>query len=148
VVAAVSLNNPIGVDIENHVRERPFIEFSEQHLSPLELEKLEFLQGEERKRYFYSLWTVMESTAKLRGSGLDQNIFNGRWDSQHEFSKGKILKPKSRYSTYTTSNGGFTVSLATKSPIEEMLAYYGFSNDGLQLLAPTFSRGSFLLNNR
>lgn len=148
VVAAVSLNNPIGVDIEQHVRERPFIDFSEQYLSPLELEKLVFLQGEKRKRYFYSLWTVMESTAKLRGTGLDQNIFNGRWGSQYEFSKGKILKTESRYSTYTTRNGDFTVSLATKSPIEERLAHYDYSKNGFHVLASKFSRGSFLLSNR
>jgi phosphopantetheinyl transferase len=148
VVGAVSLNNPIGIDIENHVRERPFIEFSEQYLSPLELEKLEFLQGEKRKQYFYSLWTVMESVAKLRGSGLDQDIFNSRWDSQPDFCAEGASIHEDRYCTYTTGYGDFTLSLVTESLLEGLTGHYNLSDNGLQLLDSNFSQGCFLLNQK
>lgn len=146
LVCTVSINNPVGVDIENHCRDRPFIEFSEQYLSDLELFKLKALQGSERKAYFYALWTVMESGAKAQGQGLDQEIFDGTWYSELDSAPENYSLNKGGYFTYTTDLNDFTISLATKWSLVELPVISQFNTGTLHELDIEFSRGYYLLD--
>ena len=146
LVCTVSINNPVGVDIENHGRDRPFIEFSEQYLSDLELFKLKALQGSERKAYFYALWTVMESVAKAQGQGLDQKIFDGTWYSELDSAPENYSLNKGGYCTYTAGLSDFTISIATKRTLAEIPLISQFNTGALYELDIDFSRGCYLLD--
>jgi 4'-phosphopantetheinyl transferase len=146
VICAVSIDNEVGVDIENHQRERPFIEFSEQYLSDQELSKLKRLEGVERQSYFYALWTVMESVAKTQGKGLGQDIFDGSWNCEQDTISSTISNNHKSYSTYTTLINDFTVSIATKQPLSKHPFITHINGGELYKLDACFSRGSFCLN--
>lgn len=144
VCCAISVNNPIGIDIENHQRNRPFIEFAKQYLSRQELNKLDCFQGEQRKQYFYSLWTVMESVAKLRG-GLGQEIFDGIWHTQRNAITEDILSNKRGYCTYTASFEEFVVSISTPQLLVEMPVIQQFNVGSVGAADTHFYPGYFLL---
>lgn len=145
VVCTVSLNNPVGIDLESNYRDRPFVEFSEQYLSAIELSKLKSFHGAERKSYFYSLWTVMESVAKLRGKGLGQDIFDGEWELDDLKQDSRPTIAENGYSTCTYDLNDFTMTLATESALEGPAAVFQYSNAGLEEKQLRVSKGVFLL---
>jgi len=143
---AVSLNNPIGIDIESHTRDRPFIDFAQMYLSQQELGRLTALEGNERKQHFYSLWTVMESVAKTKGNGLGQDILSGCWQSKLEFTEYDYQLQKNGYFTYTTKFDGFTVSIATAYPLELLGCAFLFDGSVIKKMECNFRRGHFMFN--
>lgn len=145
VICSVSLNNSIGIDLECHIRERPFIEFSEQYLSLTELNKLKALKGEQLKEYFYSLWTVMESVAKARGKGLGQDIFDGAWATDLNAIQQPTNADNTFY-TYTAKLDNFTITIASESALEAPLNVLSYKNNGLHRQKLDFDQGYFFLN--
>ncbi len=146
LICVVSINNPVGIDIENHCRDRPFIEFSEQYLSDQELFKLRALQETERKSYFYALWTVMESVAKAQGQGLDQKIFDGSWHTELDSAREDCSLNKSSYFTYTAGLKDYTITIATKRTLTEFPLISQFNEGAIHEIDIDFSRGCFLLD--
>ena len=146
LICVVSINNPVGIDIENHCRDRPFIEFSEQYLSAQELVKLKALQGSERKAYFYALWTVMESVAKAQGQGLDQKIFDGSWHTELDSAPEDYSLSKSSYYTHTAGLKDYTITIATKRTLTEFPLISQFNEGVIHEIDIDFSRGCFLLD--
>jgi len=71
VVVAVS-GNEVGIDIEK-IRP-PHYRIAERYFSKHELQTLNELQDEEKKNYFFDLWTLKESYLKLLGKGLTKSL--------------------------------------------------------------------------
>jgi len=68
-VCAVS-NSPVGVDIEI-IKPRNISRLM-RILTPRERKALEALNGEEKLREFYRIWTVKEAVCKLSGNGISR----------------------------------------------------------------------------
>ena len=71
VVMALS-DKAVGIDVER-VRS-PQYRIAERFFSPTELAALNRLEGDEKARYFFDLWTLKESYLKLLGKGLTQSL--------------------------------------------------------------------------
>jgi 4'-phosphopantetheinyl transferase len=71
VVAAQS-NMDVGIDIEN-IR-APQYRIAERFFSGTELKALNLLEGDEKRNYFFDLWTLKESYLKMLGKGLTQSL--------------------------------------------------------------------------
>lgn len=151
LVCAVSIGNPIGIDIENHCRDRPFIEFSEQYLSTQAVVRLKLMDEIERKAHFYALWTTMEAVAKVQGQGLNQAIFDGIWQSNWSLTESCELEHSisnnRKYFTSTACLGDFTLSIASKQPFAEELSISQLNSGNLCDLDIKFNGGYFLLDS-
>lgn len=73
-LAAVTLHQPIGVDVER-VREIPELDcMTPSILAPQELECLQKHEGPERLAVFLRFWTCKEAIIKAMGVGLSANL--------------------------------------------------------------------------
>ncbi len=66
----ITRDRGIGVDVEERVAGRPFLDLSRRFFTAREALALGELSGEERETLFYQLWTRKEAVLKGMGGGL------------------------------------------------------------------------------
>lgn len=69
VACAVTLNDDLGLDVENTDR-RLNLKIADHYFSPFEAEQLRTLDASQQRERFFRLWTLKESYIKARGLGL------------------------------------------------------------------------------
>jgi 4'-phosphopantetheinyl transferase len=70
MVVAVSMEMPLGVDIEREDRELKFWDIAAHYFSKSEQEDLKFLEAEACKRAFFQIWTAKEAVLKASSLGF------------------------------------------------------------------------------
>jgi 4'-phosphopantetheinyl transferase len=70
VACAVSRDRQIGVDVEHIQNVRNFSGIADHSFSLPEADDVKSLEGDDRRRRFFSYWTLKESYIKARGMGL------------------------------------------------------------------------------
>jgi 4'-phosphopantetheinyl transferase len=74
VLFAVSLGREIGVDVELMREDIPFEMLAEHYFAPAEAWQIARLDGLEKARRFYEVWTTTEARLKAIGAGLAQGM--------------------------------------------------------------------------
>ncbi len=69
-VCAITLNDTVGVDVEQHARENKLLDIADRFFSKQETTELHTHPLTERKKRFFDYWTLKESYIKARGKGL------------------------------------------------------------------------------
>ena len=70
MLGAWSLTHGVGVDIEDHTRELEAADLARRFFSGAEANVVEGVQGPERLRTFFQLWSLKEAALKSIGEGL------------------------------------------------------------------------------
>ena len=70
VACAVTLDDEIGVDLEDTARELDPLELAQRVFSPEEIAALRALAPEARRQRFFKIWTLKEAYLKARGMGF------------------------------------------------------------------------------
>lgn len=70
VVLAVCRNAELGVDVENVTRKAEILDLARRYFSPLEIQRLESVDGLAQRDQFFALWTLKEAWVKAKGLGL------------------------------------------------------------------------------
>lgn len=76
VLTALTLNHPIGVDIEQRTSERHWKDLVSQVLSVEEYKEWEILSEPEKEVAFFQYWTQKEAILKATGDGLTVPMTN------------------------------------------------------------------------
>lgn len=74
VACAVTLQDDIGVDVEWVARSNQFAEIAEKKFSVPEIERFTRAPEEEKRRIFFSFWTLKEAYIKAIGKGLREPL--------------------------------------------------------------------------
>lgn len=74
LLAAVTRDREVGVDVERIRPERPILSLARRYYTPAEIEGLQALSDTERAAAFFRLWTLKESFLKARGTGLSGGL--------------------------------------------------------------------------
>ena len=69
-LGAWSTTHGVGVDLESKSRQMDFTALARQYFSDAETALVEDMQGQERIRVFFQLWTLKEAALKSIGEGL------------------------------------------------------------------------------
>jgi len=69
-LGAWSLTHAVGVDIEDLTRAVETVELARRFFSPAEAKAVEGVDGRDRQRTFFQLWTLKEAALKSLGEGL------------------------------------------------------------------------------
>ena len=64
----------VGVDAEDLGRGLDLDAIARRYFAPAELDQLQALEGDDRRRRFFALWTLKESYLKARGEGLSLGL--------------------------------------------------------------------------
>jgi 4'-phosphopantetheinyl transferase len=67
---AITLDSPVGIDLEYCRREMDYLQVAKQFSSPREIDALRNLSGPALAEAFFTLWTCKEAYAKAIGLGL------------------------------------------------------------------------------
>jgi 4'-phosphopantetheinyl transferase len=70
VVCLIAKGTEVGIDLESYARSKEIVDLAGEVFSPLELNQLEALRGNEKLDRALSLWTLKEAFIKARGAGL------------------------------------------------------------------------------
>lgn len=70
VACAVTLDDEIGVDLEDATRTLDPLELAERVFSPEEIVALQSLAPRQRRQRFFEIWTLKEAYLKARGMGF------------------------------------------------------------------------------
>ena len=139
IVLAISSSDHLGVDVENWRRETQLLKMPNKIFSPQENATLFNLVGEEKQKYFYSLWTLKEAYSKALGRGLSIPL------DEVTFSlEGKTIQMSSQ--TEDEANNwkfyqlvlqeDFTISIATERMQPQQLVMYNSIPFGLEEITP------------
>lgn len=74
VLFAISLGREVGVDVELVREDVPFAMLAEHYFAPEEASQIVGLDGPEKARRFYEVWTTTEARLKAIGVGLAQGM--------------------------------------------------------------------------
>jgi len=122
ILFALSLDQPVGVDVEDASREVDVLSLVERFFHPAEYAMLKSLPEPAQKSTFYQLWTCKEAVVKTIGTGvsevfadfaveLTQSAPRVVWvsDSPHAQSKIelKLLSPGKKYCGAIASLGNY-----------------------------------------
>lgn len=69
-VLAITLENQIGIDVEQLSRKRDWLGIAEHYFHHSEIEALQALPEAQQYRHFFRLWTLKEAYLKARGTGI------------------------------------------------------------------------------
>lgn len=115
-VIAISLNTPLGVDIE-HVRESvDHLGLAERYFSKEEFSKMSELTGKEQIQTFYRAWTRKEAVLKARGQGITQieNISVTLLENEPPEITGPTEEAENLSLYSLTAPAGYIISLAAE----------------------------------
>lgn len=70
IVLAVTLSNPVGIDVEWTQRSENIVGMANKYFSQTELEQLYRLPKQQQRDRFFELWTLKEAYIKACGKGL------------------------------------------------------------------------------
>ncbi|MGD8174754.1 4'-phosphopantetheinyl transferase family protein [Marinimicrobium sp. ARAG 43.8] len=76
----VSVDLPIGVDLQRRDHNKPVTELAERFFSPEEAQTLLDLPAERQEAYFFQLWTLKEAYLKARGLGIAEGLDKACFD--------------------------------------------------------------------
>lgn len=104
VMCGVTLENEIGVDVENKQRKNELLKIADRYFSVLEVSELNQVPGNAQKHRFFEYWTLKESYIKARGMGLslplDQFSFHLNHGQPVEISFDPKLKDEPKHWTF------------------------------------------------
>lgn len=75
-VLAISLDTPLGIDIEQLSRQRDYLGIAQHYFHADEVEQLMACTEEQQYRFFFQLWTLKEAYLKARGTGIATGLDN------------------------------------------------------------------------
>ncbi len=85
-ILAITKDKEIGIDIENTKREMDYLNIAKRFFHAIEYESLiKLANNEQRKKYFYRLWTAKEAILKATGEGLSEKL-NQVYISEYPYS--------------------------------------------------------------
>ncbi len=118
VVCAVAKVN-LGIDVER-IRDVNF-RVAERYFSKAELADLMTLDGDERRDYFFTLWTIKESYLKALGRGLTKSLssFTVRKDKGNFLLAGEDLAAGYSVFSYCLP-GNYMISLCFKGKAQQV----------------------------
>ena len=74
IAAAVSVERELGIDIESRNPRIDCLEIARSEFAEIEFSRIQALPQKEQTDAFFTLWTVKEAYAKMRGSGLSSPL--------------------------------------------------------------------------
>jgi 4'-phosphopantetheinyl transferase len=70
IILGITLDDDLGVDVEDIKRDRQLIDIADRYFSGLEVDELRSLPESQQQERFFDYWTLKESFIKARGMGL------------------------------------------------------------------------------
>ncbi|UTF59718.1 4'-phosphopantetheinyl transferase superfamily protein [Gilvimarinus sp. DA14] len=89
----ISCCGPLGIDLEQAQKKRPWLAIAKQFFTSAEVEKLSFLNEAALEREFYRLWTLKEAFFKARGTGLAEGLAKVDFSNSTNPQAPEELKP-------------------------------------------------------
>jgi 4'-phosphopantetheinyl transferase len=122
-ILAVRLDQPIGVDVEQHRTVSDVNAIARRFFTAAEADQIEALPATDQEASFRALWTLKEAVVKAAGEALIHHMdrIEGRLDAQgracfvawHDMSSWETFQ--------FTPAPGYTATLATKPPFNKPL---------------------------
>ena len=121
VACAVTLDDEIGVDLEDETRALDPLELAERVFSPGELAALRTLGPESQRRRFFESWTLKEAYLKARGIGFAFESENASFDLsergrvQARFTRATEDRSNDWWFALLDTQPGHVLALATRN---------------------------------
>ncbi len=144
LIVCVASSGRVGIDLENTMKKRNFMDIAEHYFSENECQEMQRLSLEERAVRFYLLWTLKESYLKSKGESVlslkRRTAFSVNKTGQIEFLQDKnynfiTFQPKPNYISSVAVEG--VMSLSDNVSIEEVIPLVSRNKKELQLLGAT-----------
>lgn len=74
VVIAVSINDPVGCDIESAQRRVSIDTISKRYFAPIEHQQLQDMSEADKQVHFFKIWTLKEAFVKATGRGISLGL--------------------------------------------------------------------------
>lgn len=74
VAIGITVNHPIGVDVQRREPNKPVLELAQRFFTESEAQELAQLPEERQQKHFYRLWTLKEAYLKARGQGVSEGL--------------------------------------------------------------------------
>jgi len=89
LIVALSRNQAVGVDIEDGLRDRPWLALAERYFAPAEYERLARLPEADLAERFIALWSCKEAVLKALGRGIAFGLHRLRfeWDAGGQLAR-------------------------------------------------------------
>ncbi|UZJ44552.1 4'-phosphopantetheinyl transferase superfamily protein [Marinimicrobium sp. C6131] len=75
----ITVNKPIGVDLQHRHHQKPLTELAERFFSGAEANELANLPESRQSEHFFRLWTLKEAYLKARGLGIANGLDKARF---------------------------------------------------------------------
>jgi len=114
-VYALSTRGEIGLDIEFTEKKRDFMALCKRYFHVDEYQQIKSLQSQDRRQFFYWLWTRKEAWCKLFGGVLWYYLGRSVLDNRQAIEGNQTL-----YLTDITNIKGYAGAVATVYPIHQV----------------------------
>ncbi|MCF6299650.1 MAG: 4'-phosphopantetheinyl transferase superfamily protein [Proteobacteria bacterium] len=111
-VYVIQKNSAIGVDIEKISHKRSWLNIAKRYFHPTEFRHLQNLKGDEKLRFFYTLWTRKEACCKLEGGVLWHYLSKNFMNSEQK--RTKMSRKIVFYDVSPFKHFSFTVATTTQ----------------------------------
>lgn len=119
-LCAVSLDRPVGIDLERVRRDLPFSEIARRYFAPSEISELQEIPENDRAVAFFHCWARKEAVIKAKGEGIPTGLRRFVVSVSPRVREFELREPGEldqgdRWSLRTLDVGpGFTAALAVK----------------------------------